>query len=656
VLELVGGLTRGQGDDAAVLGEALSTALDTPLGPLADGVPFGQVSRRDLLPELDFELPLAGGDSPARRPRRSAGSSTSGAPTSPTGLLSAYPDRLRELAGAPLRGYLSGSVDAVVRVGPHGSERYLVVDHKTNRLAPREEQLTAWHYRHEALERSMIDAHYPLQALLYAVALHRYLRWRRPGYEPAEHLGGVLYLYLRGMSGPGVVAADGHVPGVFSWRPPARLVTDFSDLLAGGHERPLPRAGASCHRPARRAQRRRGAERGRRPRRPAAGRPGGRGRRARPAGRRPDRALHPGRVVVVDLASVADTVVPDVDEAPTELPAVPVELPWPPVDEWVAACTASPMTSGPGAPLRQREARLWLARYDAQERQVVHELVQRTASLPDDLDLAGLSAGLDRLFPREEDADQRLAAAVCALSRVSVLAGGPGTGKTTTVSRVLALLTEQHPTWRVALAAPTGKAAARLEEAVRSSAAGFASAEDRRRVESLSGVTLHRLLGWRPGSRSRFRHDATNRLPVEVVVVDEASMVPLTMMARLLEALREGTRLVLVGDPDQLASVEAGAVLGDLVDRTSLGARTPEMAARLHRLAPDHAARSSRRRRPPGSATGSSPSPSTTASRRARRSAGSRTPSGRGTRTAPSSSCASAARASRTSRWATTNR
>ena len=258
--------------------------------------------------------------------------------------------------------------------------------------------------------------------------------------------------------------------------------------------------------------------------------------------------------------------------------------------DWLAACAVSAMTSGPGAPLRLRGSRLWLARYDAQEQQVVEELRRRTADLPDDLDLDGLAAGLDRLFPRPEDADQRLAAAVCALSRVSVLAGGPGTGKTTTVSRVLALLTEQHPTWRVALAAPTGKAAARLEEAVRTSAATFVSEADQRHVADLRGLTLHRLLGWRPGSRSRFRHDATNRLPVEVVVVDEASMVPLTMMARLLAALREGTRLILVGDPDQLASVEAGAVLGDLVERATLGARTPAMAAALTRVVPGHLA------------------------------------------------------------------
>ncbi len=231
--DLVGALTRGQGIDVAALTGAVGTALATPLGPLADGLAFGDVARSDLLPELDFELPLAGGDTPGTAPALLSGLMGLWRDHVRTGPTSGYPDVLARLGEASLRGYLSGSVDAVVRVGPPGSERYLVVDHKTNRLAPREQPLTAWHYRAAALDGSMTEAHYPLQALLYAVALHRYLRWRRPGYEPGTHLGGVLYLYLRGMSGPGVLGHDGHVPGVFSWRPPAGLVVAFSDLLAG---------------------------------------------------------------------------------------------------------------------------------------------------------------------------------------------------------------------------------------------------------------------------------------------------------------------------------------------------------------------------------------------------------------------------------------
>ncbi|MFC5379242.1 exodeoxyribonuclease V subunit alpha [Aquipuribacter nitratireducens] len=314
--------------------------------------------------------------------------------------------------------------------------------------------------------------------------------------------------------------------------------------------------------------------------------------------------------VVVDLSTVAATAVPDTDEhvadaghaatssatssAISSVTSAATDggttgpLPWPEVGAWVAACAASPLTVGEDAPLRLRGTRLWLARYDAQEQLVADELLRRTADRPDDLDLAVLRAGLDRLYP-DADADQRLAAAVCALSRVSVLAGGPGTGKTTTVSKVLALLKEQHPSWRVALAAPTGKAAARLDEAVAASS-GTLPAVDLERLGRLEGTTVHRLLGWRPGSRSRFRHDRANRLPFEVVVVDEASMVPLTLMARLLEALRDGTRLVLVGDPDQLASVEAGAVLGDLVDRDALRQRTARTAAALDAVVPGHGA------------------------------------------------------------------
>ncbi|MBA2770191.1 MAG: exodeoxyribonuclease V subunit alpha, partial [Sporichthyaceae bacterium] len=283
--------------------------------------------------------------------------------------------------------------------------------------------------------------------------------------------------------------------------------------------------------------------------------------------------------VVLDLGTAEETTSPDVDEE-GEGSGADVALDWP--SDWVTRCFASPLVGGP---LQMVGAQVWLARYWDQEEQVARELVERSAAPPDDLDPDILKAGLGRLFRAGADDDQRLAAACCALSRISVLAGGPGTGKTTTVSRLLALLREQHPDWRIALAAPTGKAAARLEEAVRSSTADLAT-DDRARLGELSATTLHRLLGWRPQSRSRFRHDRTNRLPFEVIVVDESSMVSLTMMARLLEALRPPTRLVLVGDPDQLASVEAGAVLGDLVDRATLGRRTPEFAATMRTVLP----------------------------------------------------------------------
>jgi len=291
--------------------------------------------------------------------------------------------------------------------------------------------------------------------------------------------------------------------------------------------------------------------------------------------------------VVLDLATAeASTSVDiDADRAEAEGAATPSDVPmgWP--TDWVARCAASTLIGGP---LRLHGSRMWLSRYWDQESLVADELLSRCDTAPDDLDVEVLRSGLDRLFA-PKDADQRTAAAVCALARVSVLAGGPGTGKTTTVSRLMALLREQHPDWRIALAAPTGKAAARLEEAVRSSTNQLPPG-DQARLGDLRATTLHRLLGWRPEARTRFRHDHGNRLPYEVVVIDETSMVSLTMMARLLEALRPSTRLLLVGDPDQLASVEAGAVLGDLVETATPGGRTPARASALQGLLSSEAA------------------------------------------------------------------
>ena len=280
------------------------------------------------------------------------------------------------------------------------------------------------------------------------------------------------------------------------------------------------------------------------------------------------RALRNGSVCV-DLAGVSSTVF---DEAEEQVDLT--GLPWPEPDAWAEACRASPLVGvgggGDGSrPLRWHDGQLYLERYWQQEELVRRQLQQRFAGEGCAVDEVRARAALARLFPREglteDEVDrQQQAAAVTLLSRVTVLAGGPGTGKTTTVARLLALLRDQPgPELRIALAAPTGKAAARLEEAVRSATAGLGP-DDRARVGDVSASTLHRLLGWQPGSRSRFRHDATNHLPHDVVIVDEMSMVSLTMMARLLEAVRPDARLVLVGDPDQLSSVEAGAVLADV--------------------------------------------------------------------------------------------
>jgi exodeoxyribonuclease V alpha subunit len=264
--------------------------------------------------------------------------------------------------------------------------------------------------------------------------------------------------------------------------------------------------------------------------------------------------------VCVELATMRNVLVEDVD-----VPA----LPWPSVAETVAALRVSPLVVGPTlgtlTPLRLVDDELlYLERYFLQEQTIRESLHLREQSAPP-YDEARLATGLVEHFPAAAPDRQRLAAAVALTRWTSLVAGGPGTGKTYTVARVLKLLKAQDPGVRIALAAPTGKAAARLQEQVQSQ--GLTE----------SAVTLHRLLGWRRGSSSRFRHDAGNRLPHDVVVVDETSMVSLTMMARLLEALRPDTRLVLVGDPDQLASVDAGAVLGDLVARPVTGVLDPAL-------------------------------------------------------------------------------
>jgi exodeoxyribonuclease V alpha subunit len=301
--------------------------------------------------------------------------------------------------------------------------------------------------------------------------------------------------------------------------------------------------------------------------------------------------------VVLDLAEAATQVVADPDDADIDTAAdglavgvtETVELPWPELEPWVAAVAASPLVTGAagGPPLQMVGSRLWLDRYWRQEVQVATDLLRRSADRPGDLDLDAFRTDLDELFPETVSADQRTAVAVAALSRVAVIAGGPGTGKTTTVAQLIAVLRRGlGPGIRIALAAPTGKAAARLEEAVHS-ATGALSPEDRAGLAQLPASTLHRLLGWRPGSTSRFRHNLHNHLPYDVVVVDESSMLSLTLMARLLEALAPSTRLILVGDPDQLASVEAGAVLGDLVDPADIGPVTEQFRSDLGRVVDD---------------------------------------------------------------------
>lgn len=237
-------------------------------------------------------------------------------------------------------------------------------------------------------------------------------------------------------------------------------------------------------------------------------------------------------------------------------------LPWPKVDDWFAVIAEHPLTGQPPV-LHVDGDLLYLDRYWLEEQQVCDDILRMTAARP-----AQPVPDLDRLFPPGFE-EQRAAAELALSQGLTVLTGGPGTGKTTTVARLLALLAS-GTRLRIALAAPTGKAAARLQEAVQLEVDKL-DAADREALSGLHATTLHRLLGSRPDTSARFRHNRANRLPHDVIVVDETSMVSLTMMARLLEAVRPEARLILVGDPDQLASVEAGAVLADLVDGLGTG-------------------------------------------------------------------------------------
>lgn len=288
-------------------------------------------------------------------------------------------------------------------------------------------------------------------------------------------------------------------------------------------------------------------------------------------------------------------------------------LDWPAPDAWLAALQRSPLVripdpdrrasspaaadelaaaADPPTPLVLERDRLYLDRYWRYEERLARELTARLALSPPELDEALLQDGLDRLFPRHgssaaggPDEGQRLAAERALQGCFTVISGGPGTGKTTTVKKILLLLLEQawlrHERERVRgqgrgqgtgpfqprlmLLAPTGKAAARLNEAIHEGLAGL-PARPAELLAHLPGeaFTVHRALGVRPDRPTRFRHGPEEPLAADVVVVDEASMVDFALMTKLVEAVPRTARLILLGDRDQLASVEAGAVLGDL--------------------------------------------------------------------------------------------
>jgi exodeoxyribonuclease V beta subunit len=218
----------------------LRAAIETPLALGSAELRLRDVVRADRLDELDFELPLVGGDEPTSRLPVAAIGEVLRNRIPAHDPLAGYADRLEDPGlRESVRGYLTGSIDLVVRLrDQHGDVRFAVMDYKTNWLGTPGDELSAWHYRPGALALEMQEAHYGLQALLYTVALHRYLRWRLPGYDPDRHLVGVAYLFLRGMTGASTPVVGGSRCGVFAWRPPPGVVDALSDVLDSGEAAP----------------------------------------------------------------------------------------------------------------------------------------------------------------------------------------------------------------------------------------------------------------------------------------------------------------------------------------------------------------------------------------------------------------------------------
>lgn len=221
--------------------DAFVDVVHTPLGPAAAGLALRDIGRADRIDELEFELPVLPGDraDEAGRVLLTDLALLLRRHLPADDPLAGYADVLEEALGSvEIRGYLAGFIDLIARVpdADGGPDRFLVADYKTNRIGPAGvEELHVGHYSRASMAEAMMHHHYPVQALFYAVATHRYLRWRIADYDPAVHLAGVAYLFIRGMTGPDApVQPDGTPYGVFTWTPPPALLDDLDRVLTDG--------------------------------------------------------------------------------------------------------------------------------------------------------------------------------------------------------------------------------------------------------------------------------------------------------------------------------------------------------------------------------------------------------------------------------------
>ena len=262
--------------------------------------------------------------------------------------------------------------------------------------------------------------------------------------------------------------------------------------------------------------------------------------------------------------------------------------------EWREKLDSCSMIGRPGEhkPLIMDDhSRIYLYRYWQYEKSLADGVKGRVAKGNQQVDFCVLREGLSRLFVKTQDPEtdwQQVAAFMSIVKGFSVISGGPGTGKSSLIAKILTLILEQSQAdqVRMALAAPTGKAAVRLQEAIKDSREMLPVAEGIKRAIVAEASTIHRLLGTIPGS-PYFRHNQENPLPVDLVVIDEASMVDLALMSKLVQSVPFHARLILLGDKDQLASVEAGAVLGDICDTGHFHGFSEDFAERYHEITGD---------------------------------------------------------------------